>query len=139
AGAIGVAAAQPFRVRALDREAADPAAERVLDRQRVGDVVARGAHLGAYVERAVHPLVLRLIQLLPGDRVAEHRAGVAVVAGRRVARQHRADAFGEGEGVRRQAVGTGADRVAEVALAGIGDGQDVDRAGQHDLVARLPA
>ena len=41
--------------------------------------------------------------------------------------------------VRRQAVGAGADRVAEVARRGIGDGQDVDRARQHDLVARLPA
>ena len=46
AGPIRVPAARPLRVRAFDRKAADPSADAVLDRQRVGDVVARAAEFG---------------------------------------------------------------------------------------------
>jgi len=78
ARAIGIAAIGPFRIRALDREPAGELAERVADRQRVGHVVARRAHLGAHEHRLVVALVLGRIDLLVRDALAEYRAGVGV-------------------------------------------------------------
>src|SRR5262249_38088186 len=66
ARAIRVTAVGPLGIGALDGESAYPLVKLVLDGQRVGDVVAGGAHLRPDKHRLMKTLVLLRIYVLVG-------------------------------------------------------------------------
>ena len=136
---VGIAAARPLGVGALDREAADPFADVILDRERIGHVVAPAAELRAGRQHLTEALVLRGVHLLVGRRCLEDAAQVAVRGIRVRFERQRSRTVGDADGVRRQAERASADAVSEIGRLLIGHFEDVLIGGGDQLGARLGA
>src|SRR5689334_8146611 len=132
---VCVSAVGPFRVGTFDGEAAYPFADRVLDGQCIGYVMARRAHLRAHEHCLVISLVLCRINLLVRNFLPKNLAGVSILALR--VRSQRPKPFRRSNGMRRQPVSAGADAVSQVLLAAIGNIEDILLRRSQQFIARL--
>src|SRR5215467_4823085 len=80
---IGIRAVRPFSICAFDRETTYPFSQRILDRQRVGHIVASSAHLRPNKHCLVVALMFGGIDPLEGNVLAKNLAGVSVLLRRR--------------------------------------------------------
>ncbi len=78
AGAVGIRAVGPLRVGALDRERTHPLPQRILDRKRIGHIVASRAHFRAHGHGLIVSLVFYRIHVLVRNVLAEYCAGVEI-------------------------------------------------------------